>query len=836
METICKRAGCWYDFKELRCDVDAKTILRERRGIDGDKIRVFCPACGEENRIDLQPYGIFSLNEQLYRWNESAGAGLRIEIGRMSLVLPAERIKVINNDEICYESVPVFRLADGGVSFPRWPVRKEFLNVIDMERPSLPDITNDKYSIQIYFKGRKPPLPLTLPCVAVNAERPPVGDNAAFEGAHLALWPNVNYKPWKRYFLRFGCAPEHAPKIQRHSRDINIFALGSGQLGSAERKWIPIDALASDGLTRYGCIESRPELVAMEFGTRSGGIWVIEPAKFERYPPGIGNKIAVDFGTSNTCVAMGQDNNQEMLAIKPCDLFIIEGSELPTRVNFADTWPPHQGFGRRKALLPTELLTREKLEDVRIDVERIGQWRPVVDFGIPSSGNQVEFPEDEHIIAEFKWYQRIQDYALRGYAHELQRHYIEFTLLFALAQLARDQKINSHVDVNFSYPLAFEREQHEDFTALLEKAVKSVSAMTGLDVTLNTPLVDEARAAASSLVSHGPACLYVDIGGGSSDIALDIIRTDEREESSIYKYVASFQYAGGALVDAYDGGKCLSVSVNVFRRLVREVGRVREMFRKGQGFQPRPEKVNRKTALFYGYLMEFLARLLAAHVISNEWVEKLSEDEKARIIEEGYDVELYPLGNGWGFGALLDEEYSRTAFAGDLSDRANKILDEAAQKIDHMNMPRVKVGVPEGFGDGDPKEAVVFGLLKAKTEFRRRVAVKWQYRTIVGYTTRAGTMRVVPWYRPVDDRAMLLDNGKAADGEGELPNAHLTCPPNEWPGFYSKLLTPHELDPGLNKTSNELQTCLLASNKWFHQSPFHVILEKLIKPKLKDIS
>jgi len=835
MATKCKREGCGYDFEALRCEVDVKTILRERGGVEGDKIRVFCPACAQENRIDLRPYGIFSLNEQLYRWAASATTGLRIEIGRMTLALPAERIKVINTREICYESVPVFRLANGNVSFPRWPVRKEYLDVIDTERPTLPEITNDTYSIQIYFKGLKSPEPYNLNCVAVNPERQPTGDNAAFEGVHLALWPNVPYKAWKRYFLRFGCALEHVRSLQRHSRDINIFALGGAKLGSAERKWIPIDSLASDGLTRYGCIESRPEKVAIEFGTRSGGVWDIDPAKSERYPPGIGTKIAVDFGTSNTCMAIGMDNNQEMLAIKSCDLFIIEGSDLPTRINFADTWPPRQGFGRRKALLPTELLTREKLEDVRINVDRIEQWRPVVDFGIPSSGNQVEFPEDEHIIAEFKWYQRIQDYALRGYARELQRHYIEFTLLFTLAQLARDQRINSQVDVNFSFPLAFDREQREDFAGLLGEVVKSVSAMTGLNVTLNTPLVDEARAAASSLVSHGPACLYVDIGGGSSDIALDIIRTDEREESSIYKYIASFQYAGGALVDAYDGGNCLSVGVNVFRRLVREVGRVKEMFRRGQGFQPRPEKVNRKTALFYGYLMEFLARLLAAHIISEEWTEKLSEDEKMRILKEGYNVELYPLGNGWGFGALLDEEYSRTAFAGDLSDRANKILDEAAHKLDRMNMPRVAVKAPEGFGEGDPKEAVVFGLLKAKMEFRRRVSVNWQYRTIVGYTTKAGTTREVPWYRPVDDRAMLLEGGKTPNGEGELPNAHLTCPPNEWPGFHSKLLSPHELDAGLNRTSNELQTCLLASNKWFHQSPFHVILEKLIKPKLKDI-
>src|SRR5262249_9758353 len=244
-----------------------------------------------------------------------------------------------------------------------------------------------------------------------------------------------------------------------------------------------------------------------------------------------------------------------------------------------------------------------------------------------------------------------------------------------------------------------------------------------------------------------------------------------------------------------------------------------------------------------GYLLEFLSRLLAAHIITGEWMEKLSDEQKAQILQKeevgGYRVELYPLGNGWGFGRLFDAEYARRAFAVDLADRANKILVEASDKLNQegtpATFPRVEIKVPDGFGESDPKEAVVFGLLKAKMEFRRRVDVNWQYRTIVGYTTKVGPTRVVPWYRPVDDRAMLLEGGKIGNGEGELPNASLTCPPQEWPGFHSKLYTPHELDPGLNRTSNDIQTCLRMASKWFHQSPFHVILEKLIKPKLREI-
>jgi hypothetical protein len=842
MATNCKK--CAYDFETLRWDVDMKTILRQQGGIEGDRIRIHCPACHEDNRIDLHPYGIFSLNEQLYRWTESVTGGMNIDIGRMRLKLPpGDQIKVIKDQDVRYETVPVFRLANGQLSFPRWPVRKEFLQVIDLDVETVPkpELVNDRYSIDIYFKGRSKPVPLNLECVPVSPERQPMGDNAAFEGVNLTLWPNVPYKDWKRYFLRFDCADEHARKLFTSSREVNVFALAAGELTADKEKppvpnWVPVNAIASNGYTRYGCLESRPSYVAVEFGNKSGGIWEIPPATDGRYPPGMGTKLAVDFGTSNTCVAVvGERGEPEFIAIESCDLPIIQGAPLSTRLNFADTWPPRQGFGKKRALLPTELLTREKLDEVRINVERIAQWRPVVDYGVPSSGNQVEFPEDNHLIAEFKWDERIQDNVLRPYAPEMQRCYIEFTVLFALAQLARVRKVNSQVDVSFSFPLAFEQSQQESFVELLEGIVKAVSMMTGLSLMLNTPLLDEARAAASSLVTHGPACLYVDIGGGSSDIALDIIRTDDKGESSVYKYIASFQYAGGALVDAYDGGKCLSVNLNTFRRMIRESG-VTEMLKKGRGFQPRPERVRAKTFYFYGYLMEFLARMLAAHIISGEWLERVSKEQKKQISLDGYQVELYPLGNGWGFGQILDPHYAISSFARDLSKRTNEILEDAKQKLKRPDLPQVRVKVPEGFGKDDPKEAVVFGLLKSKSsEFRQRLPVDWQYRTIVGQTTKVGPTRVVPWYRPVDDRATLLDGGKVSDGEGELPNASLTCPPNEWPDFITKLVPPHELDPGLNKTSNALQTCLFMASKWFHQSPFHVILEKLIKPKLKEL-
>jgi hypothetical protein len=817
----------------LQCEVETKVIRKEPGGLEGDKLRLFCPACGETYRLDLSPYGVFSWNGRLFRWDDVSPGRHRIDVPpRMRLKLPPDELEVIDVQSICYDAVPIFRLANGALSYPRWPVRKEYLDFIDFQKVSEVEITRDnRYVARLPFKGSVVPREINLPCIPVNPERPPIHENATFPGIHLVMWPDVPYKAWKRYFLRFGGDAEAAAPVFDPARELKVFALASPELGTAQAEWVAVDALGSDGRTRFGCMESRPSRVAIEFGSRGGGIWEIPEPPYDSYPEGINTNIAVDFGTSNTCIATGEEDRQEFIPITPCDLFVIRGSELPERMSFADTWPPRQGFGKNKALLPTELLTRERMEEVRMQAGRLKQWRPVVDYGIPSGGSQVEFNEDEHIIAEFKWDQRIQDGVLRGYAQELQKRYIEFVMLFALAQLAHARRLGARVDTRFSFPLAFDPDQRKSFENVLQEVTGAVGTMTGLNVSVNTPLVDEARAAASAIVPFGKACLYVDIGGGSSDIALDIIRLESNQERPRYKYVASFQYAGGALVDAYAGGRCLSVSVNTFRRLIREKD-VRKLINDGRAFEHKPEKINAKTYYFYAYLQEFLARLLAAHIVSGEWKESLGEADQEQVRQDGYPIELYPLGNGWGFGHLFDPLYAKEVFSRDLTRHTNEILGEAEQQEPSAGvLPRVRVNVPEGFTNEDPKSAVVFGLLRGGSERDKRKDEGWVFRTVVGCTTRVGPTRVVPWHRPVTNLA-----SREPEGEKEgLPIASLTCPPNEWPSFQRDLPTPHDLDPGLNRVGNDLAKCIRVGNKWLSQSPFHVLLEKLIRPKLKEL-
>ncbi|RMG46825.1 MAG: hypothetical protein D6723_16725 [Acidobacteria bacterium] len=840
MAFLCQT--CELNFEELHMDIYMQELLDER-GVEDDRIRLYCPVCRGINHLNLRPYGIFYWNGKLYRWRSATttltSEGYEINISEtLTIKIPEGQLEVISKETICYPAIPVFRQMDGTLTYPQWPVRKEYIDFIDTQRDAQPAVTQNRYHISLHLKRVEERVEVDLPLVPVRVGEPAQEENAIFEGVHLVLWPDVPYTKWRRYFLRFGCVGEQAQDLTRR---VKVSAYAHRELQSERKEWIPIGVIAEDGVTRFECVESRPEWAAIEFESavrgelEGGGIWAI-PSADETYPTYMPT-VAVDFGTSNTFIAWNDPNTQrtEPIPMESCDRFIIHGSDLPTVVDFPDTWPPRHGFGRRNALLPTEILTRKRLEELRVRSDEIAQWKPVRDYGIPSSGLDVRYPETEHIIAEFKWKDAIPDEAFRGQAADLQKHYLEFLVLFALAQLAHSQSIGQSVDLRFSYPLAFTQRQREDFNGILTEICQSVSAQTGISISSELPM-DEARAAASSigtLAADYSAFLYVDIGGGSSDIALEVVGENQNRRG--YRYIVSFQYAGSGLVYAFSDGGCLRPDCNVtkFRRMIREIGQPIEILRRGTVFHPNKRNpIMAKTSYFYSYLREFLARLLAAHIITGEWAEDLNEEEKELILGNGYLVALYPLGNGWGFGELIDPQYARDVFSKRLADRVNDILQQAVDHDDsHQSWPQVSVrgaNLPH-----EPKDAVAYGLLRGWDQGNPE-REEWSFRTILGWTTRVGRTRRCEWFLPVTDRA-----GRPEQVREPLPeNPILDCPEDEWPSFPRRLPTPHLLDPGLNQVRDLLRRECVESGserEWFSKSPFHVLLEKLFKSKLKEL-
>lgn len=842
----CRRCGL--DLGEVRT-----TALVKDLHVETDQVLLHCPFCAEEIWIDLRPQGIFRRGERFYRWRsgKSAGKGAcQLQVGSLSMDFPEEQMVGLTPEKVCYPAIPVFRQVDGSLSFPKWPVRKEYLEFVDMSRNSRSEVLAERnqYRIDLYLKGLEGAETVALPLLQTRSGRSGSGGgDAAMQGVHLVLWPDVPYKDWKRYFLRFGCEKEGIGGATGSDREVRVFGRARPRLDSNQDEWVPLEPVSPDGVTRFACVGSRPSCAAVEFESTTrkeviaGGIWEI-PSVVDEYPV-FTTELGIDFGTSNTFIAWRSTVDAAGTAIpvdNDCNKFLIHGSDLPRSVDFADTWPLRRGFGKHKVLFPSEILTTRKLQDTRASRPDVDQWRPVVDFGIPSGGMEVRFNESEHTISEFKWQESVSDPFFRAQFDKLQRAYLEFLLLFAAAQLAKHKgkPIGKNVTAQFSYPLAFDDGQWKRFKAIIGEVAISLKQQTGIEYTCELSL-DESRAAASKAGKLGPeygGYLYVDIGGGSTDVAL--LRVTGETGPGNYLVVDSFKYAGGALVSAFARGNCLNPEYDLtrFRRVVREVGQIAEIEKLGTVFRPeRKNLYNSKTGFWLGYLWEFLARILASHMVSGEWAHRRSEEERKAMREEGYLIAFHPLGNGWGFGQIIDPKYARDVFSRKLTTRTNAIIAEAVRNgVPTDEPPKVRVKCEDAAIE-DPKSAVALGLLGGEST-RTEKGGEWSCRTIVGWTTMAGRLRRIPWYLPLTDRGFVPEEPWAKETERLPVKASLDCPENEWPTFPPELRSPHELDPDLNHTREHImRECVQEQKDWFIKSPFHVLLEKLFKPKLQEI-
>jgi hypothetical protein len=847
MSASCKK--CRMNFEKLNLTVFVKAFS-DKGAIHINGIPLFCPVCGTQNLLDLRAYGFFFWEGQFYHWRTATTKGafdkerryFEVKIGLLTLNFPGELIAddKFTVDQICYAAVPVFGQLEGAPSIPFLPIKKSYLDLVDLQSGVTSERTvKGEYRFRFKLKVLEEVVEIIRPAVVAGADSLASDSNEYFNGVHLVLWPRINFKEWRRYFLRFGCDEKELRKLVNPTRDLKVYTPPNLGQDVADKGWIAMDVVSEDGRTRYSCVESRPEWIAIEIKDKGrneidGGLWRVAPAENSYSAETV--TIGIDFGTSNTCIAWQSATGLDLLPITDCNDFIIRGAKLPEVLNSVDTWVPRKGFGRHNALLPTEILTRETLSDLRSHAKSIESWRPVVDYSIPSGGVEIGYKEQDHVIADFKWQNMISDPELKRYFMDIQKRYLELTLLVAMAELAAKKSLRQGLDINFSYPLAFNQPMRDDFDVVLNQVVESVTRQTGVAVRYDKNMIDEARAAARTAgepSGEDAACLYVDIGGGSTDIALLKRGTGGRDRHR-YMYVCSFQYAGGGLVSALAKGGCLTPGSDLadFRRKVREVGSINELMNSGSVFLPRKKNaIEAKGSYFYAYLRQFLARLLAAHVISGEWkgsgplVETGGEDGRSV-----YRVVLYTLGNGWGFGGFIDTNYA-TRFSERLAVEVNRIIDEAIKR-DALpaNSPRIAIecNTPQ-----NPKGAVAKGTISLDSGGEVAKG-EWKARTILGWTTQVGHGRRVPWYREVIE-------GNSSPPAGEAPilsNSTVGFPQDEWPSFPAELPPPDDLDSGLKETRQYLSQIVASATEreWFVESPFHILMERLFKPKLEELS
>jgi hypothetical protein len=539
-----------------------------------------------------------------------------------------------------------------------------------------------------------------------------------------------------------------------------------------------------------------------------------------------------------------QNDEPQLLSIdsrdERIDEAIIDGSDLPSKVDAPDLWPPSEGFGKNHVLVPTELLTRQSLREIQQNPAQVKDWKPILDYTIPTSGVEVRYEDKNYTIAEFKLASMF-DSSL-GEHRELQKRYLEFILLCVMARLANKNTLRKTVSFTFSYPLAFDEDEKGSFELVLNEVAKSLSNPK-FGVTVRCELaVDEARAAARSgghtFEASDNAALFVDIGGGSADIAF--LRL-ENGHARGYNYVCSFEYAGGALAAALVEGKgdCLRAGTDLatFRRKVRASGSIRELTATEDLFlSSRRGTVITKSSYFYGYLLQFLARLLAAHILTGEWQSQISEESKEVVKRTGFNVVFYGFGNGWGYGDLIDRAGRyRNVFGELLEEAVNSIVQEARTNGVTVEDQLVPEGQPQiaikTVEIREPKSAVACGLLRIGESSRWFEESRWPFRTIVGWTTTVNLNQKIDWYLPIEATA------RAPKGHQAIPaDSKLDCREEEWPTFPNELPSPQFWDKNLEKTRGYLEDKCSpkgVQQSWLQESPFRILLERTFKDALK---
>ncbi len=874
---------CGFDFDKSGLVADVSGLVRGPASGDEEDFaapKVFCPVCGTPAPIPLARYGIFYRKAQAsyIRWIASDQPLPRpekaeeVKIGEsFTLTIPGLMNKHLA--DICYPAVPVFKEAgDRGLKLPDLPVRKDFFDCLALSDRALPSpgVGPDRSGRKRYAIGAIPVTACAVP--ETDGFSLPLMDaipgREAFEGVNLDVWPKVASPGWKCFFIRLCTDSAARSTLFGDSRRVRLFVQEPVEEAFSENgrertrevlRWKEACDRAADGETLLYMSESRPLWVAIEFyrpgqdEPLAGGVFrfpAADPARayVDRGDP---RQIGMDFGTSNTCLAMkDEDGRLQLLAPAELTFSLVEGIAGDPFFDRLSTWPLSKGFGEDMSFVPSEIITNLPLTEMTARRD-FGNWRPVLDYGITRVTAGDKKAGEGRTIWEFKWpsSERGALYGPDSIRH-VQEHYIRFVLLLALARLAQETVPVKSVSISHSYPLAFDEDRRNRLVEAFASACRYLERLTGMSLSTETDpeqVKDEAMAAgALAGAAEVGDLLFVDIGGGSTDVAY--FNFDMKAKIHVL-FLTSFQYAGSGLLSAL-GKDCLAqrATLEDLRARIRSAQRTADVLNSSDVVRAdMKERAKRRTVDFYLYLKEYLARLVAARLILN--LENTYEGFKSE-----YPVSLFFLGNGWGFGSFLNAYAYSDEFAETLGKRVEEILSEFAagenEKPAAYPGPYAGVKVVPRFltrPENDkkrihPKAAVACGLLVENTVKRQHMVEaegrkQTGWRKIMGHDVSLGADRY-PWFLPLDFR---LRYPKEILAEGAYPliveRRVVQWNKEALPSFPKDFYKPHEIDEEMRQMRQKLATRLVsASNPWFAASPFEILLEDLYKTHLGAIA
>jgi hypothetical protein len=488
--------------------------------------------------------------------------------------------------------------------------------------------------------------------------------------------------------------------------------------------------------------------------------------------------------------------------------------------------------------------------------------------------------------------------SLNQLVEDLQTAYLHALLLQAYVRHAVASGTQpAVVNVQFSYPTCFDRDDLEKLERSMDRAASRLAGSTNVKWTCRSG-VDESTAAVAATEpggaedSIGPGVdvkVILDMGGGSTDI---VVQFPGAQEPIVY--LTSVAYAGAALLDAFAGrreadGKrtssCLGAgaTVDTLQRRVRGATSFRDILSDPDLFHKSWLKVAaNRTRHFYGYLIEYVARLLAAGILDGRFALKRDNHLKPQLA-----IGFFFFGQGWGFSSQLTEADPFKHVADEVMKRTKQLV--GAERSEYALALRKGItGLSAVIGEVDrrrvphAKAAVAVGLLKAPATDGRSAASQdrgRRGRSITGWAVKTGSEPDVPWFayhttegddpfgyafrgrctpwsgdgsadaqplgdlfdQPADDQSVPMALRKATPWYRGLREAWIEwpCPQPELPRDLKGI---EDLDPKTKGKRLQVLPGPCEGNEgkgnrgWFAKGPYEWLLERFFKPKLAEIT
>ncbi len=323
------------------------------------------------------------------------------------------------------------------------------------------------------------------------------------------------------------------PKVSRRWKLYAAYGTGSKETGG---RWHLVDENGWQGKTveleedeyvnflqRPGTTPNRPRAVLFtDTNDRERGLLFLSDFEEQAIDAEGRASLAVDFGTSNTCLAYDAGQSEILrFKLSPLSLWGIRRPEGFDRLGFVP-----MSWGGAKGFFPTVLLSRrfdERLPDMtpeEVQLEHLFKVDvPGLHRQFESRLYEKEVFQTWRLHSNLKW-----DPDPRTPWRAL---FLELTLLYAHAEMFfnRASVIDSYV---FTFPLAFgdtfRRRYHEQAQGVIRKIRQyCYGSDPQADAFRYVPTIDESTAIAESIREHSSATtmeVFVDVGGGTADIAV----------------------------------------------------------------------------------------------------------------------------------------------------------------------------------------------------------------------------------------------------------------------------------------------------------------------------